>query len=143
MIGMPPFEAEKKENSLKVRNANERQYIKVRRRKPKYKVGQTVRISIQKGKFTRGYNPQQVEEVFKVKSVLTNLPIPLYTIQNYDTNETIEGNFYEHELTPVSKETFAIEKVIKTQRRKGEKFLLVKWRGYKDPSWIKESDLVT
>ena len=142
MIGMTPLEAEKQENSTQVRLANEKRYVKARRSNPKYKVGQDVRISIQKGKFSRGYDPQQIEEVFKIKSISTTLPIPLYTLQNYDSNEVIEGKFYEYELTPVKKETFAIEKVIRTKHKKGEKFLLVKWRGYKEPSWIKESDIV-
>ena len=143
MIGMTPFDAEKPENSLIIRQRNEERFSKIKRRKPKYKIGQHVRISIQKGKFTRGYNPQQQEEVFKIKSISTALPIPLYRLENYDSDETIEGDFYEFEITPVKKETFVIEKVLKRKTEKRKKWLFVKWRGYKNPSWILESDLVS
>ena len=143
MIKLSPLQAEKPENSLKVRHENEKRYVKVRRRKPRYKVGQEVRISIQKGKFTRGYNPQQNEEVFKIKTISTTLPIPLYTLQSYDGDETIEGDFYAHELTAVTKDTFVIENIIKKKKRNGVTWLFVKWRGYKQPTWIRESDLAT
>ena len=142
MISLTPKEGEEEENHSIIRHANEKKYAKVKRRKPKYSVGQTVRISIQKNKFTRGYNPQHQEEVFKIKSISTALPIPLYQLENYDSNETIEGDFYEFEITPVKKDTFVIEKVIKKKKQKGKTLLLVKWRGYKEPSWIKETDLV-
>ena len=112
MIGLTPKEGEEEENHSIIRDANEKKYAKVKRRKPKYSVGQTVRISIQKNKFTRGYNPQHQEEVFKIKSISSALPIPLYQLEDYDSNESIEGDFYEFEITPVKKDTFVIEKVI-------------------------------
>ena len=142
MIKLSPAQAEKKENHPYIRELNELRFSRVKKRKPKYHIGQEVRISILKNKFTRGYDPQRNEEVFKIKSISTVLPIPLYQLEDYDSKETIEGDFYEHELTPVIKETFAIEKVLKKKKQKGKTLLLVKWRGYKDPSWIPESDLV-
>ena len=142
MIGVTPSEAEKPQHHMAIREKNEKRFMKIKRKKPKYSVGQHVRITLLKHKFSRGYNPQQTEEIFKIKSVSTTLPIPLYKLENFDSNETIEGDFYEFELTPVVKETFAIEKILKKKKVKGQQHILVKWRGYKEPSWIPESNLV-
>jgi hypothetical protein len=101
-----------------------------------------VRISISKDKFSRGFQPHFNEEIFKIKTVSTKLPIPTYTLSNYNANETIEGEFYEFELTRVIKEVFEIEKVVKTKKQKNKRFLLVKWKGYKNLEWIPEDDLV-
>ena len=141
-IQMSPREGEKKSNAAKIRYVHEQKYAKVKRRKPKYSVGDDVRISVYKDKFSRGFQRRFTEEVYKIKRVSTKLPIPLYTLTDYGKTETIEGDFYEFELTPVIKEVFEIEQVLRTKKQKNRKYLLVKWRGYKKPEWIPESDLV-
>ena len=54
MIGMTPAEDELPGRTYHIRRKQELHYLKIRRKKPKYKIGQTVRISIMKGKFDRG-----------------------------------------------------------------------------------------
>ena len=65
MIGMSPTEAELPGPTYNIRRKQELVYSKINRKKPKYKIGQTVRISIMKGKFDRGFTPQFKEEIFK------------------------------------------------------------------------------
>ena len=145
MIGMSPAQAENPGNTYLIRRKQEVYYAKNKRRNPKYTIGQTVRISKFKGHFDRGFTQQFQEEIFRIKSISTRLPYPTYELETFDKDETLEGNFYESEITPVDEpEFFAVEKIIrrKTDRRTGEKLVLVKWRGYKNPSWIPEKDVV-
>ena len=103
MIGMTPAEAEKPGRTSAIRRMQEKHYAKVKRRRPKFKPGQTVRISKFKDHFDRGFTQQFQEEVFKIKSVSTKLPIPTYELQTLDGQETLIGNFYANELTKVKK----------------------------------------
>ena len=145
MIGMTPAQAEMPGQTYAIRRKQENYYSKAKRTKPKYSVGQTVRISKFKGHFDRGFTQQFQEEIFKIKSISTRLPYPTYELETFDGDETLEGNFYANEITPVNEpELFVIEKILKkrTDRKTKEKMVLVKWRGYKNPSWIPEKDIV-
>ena len=106
--------------------------------KPKFKVGDHVRISKYKNIFAKGYTPNWSEEVFVVSKIKNTVP---WTYVVSDLNgEEITGSFYEKELQKTSQEKFRIEKVIK---RKGDK-LYVKWKGYDNSfnSWINKKGLV-
>ena len=106
--------------------------------KPKFKVGDHVRISKYKNIFAKGYTPNWSEEVFVVSKIKNTVP---WTYVVSDLNgEEITGSFYEKELQKTSQEKFRIEKVIK---RKGDK-LYVKWKGYNNSfnSWINKKGLV-
>ena len=119
MIGMSPAEAELPGRTYHIRRKQELVYSKIKRKKPKYKISQTVRISIMKGKFDRRFTPQFKEEIFKIKSISTRLPKPTYELETLEQDETLEGNFYESELTPVDEpELFAIEKILRTKKDK-------------------------
>ena len=59
MIGMTPIEAEKKENHSKVRNMIMMYQSKVKKQNPKYKRGQTVRITIFPNKFQGRFEVQK------------------------------------------------------------------------------------
>jgi len=106
--------------------------------KPKFKVGDRVRITRKKGTFEKGYTPNWTEEVFTISEVKHTVP-PTYKIVDYNDSE-IKGTFYEQELQKTVQEVYRIEKVI---RKKGSKSL-VKWRGYDDTfnSWIPTSEIV-
>ena len=99
-----------------------------------------------KGKFDRGFTPRFKEEIFKIKSISTRLPKPNYELETLEQDETLEGNFYESELTSVDEpELFVIEKVLRSKKdnkKRGGKMVLVKWKGYKNPSWTYEKDVV-
>ena len=78
-----------------------------------------------KGKFDREFTSQFKVEIFKIKSISTRLPKPTYELETLEQDETLEGNFYESELTPVDEpELFVIEKVLRTKKDKkwGEKW---------------------
>ena len=100
--------------------------------KPKFKVGDHVRISKYKNIFAKGYTQNWSEEVFVVSKIKNTVP---WTYVVSDLNgEEITGSFYEKELQKTSQEKFRIEKVLK---RKGDK-LYLKLTGYNNSfnSWI-------
>ena len=91
--------------------------------KPKFKVGNHVRISKYKNIFAKGYTQNWSEEVFVVSKIKNTVP---WTYVISDLNgEPITGSFYEKELQKATQERFRIEKVLK---RKGDK-LYLKWKG--------------
>jgi hypothetical protein len=107
------------------------------RPKPKFKVGDKIRITVKKDVFRKGYLPRWTEELFTVSAIQYTDPIT-YKIKDLN-GEEIKGTFYEQEMQKSTQETFRIEKVLKT---KGNK-LLVKWMGYSDDfnSWIDKKDV--
>ena len=136
-IKTTPIEASKKVNEKIVwmnLNGNET----INQIKPKFAVGDKVRITKKKKTFEKGYTPRWTEEVFTVSQVQYTDP-PTYKITDYN-GEEIQGTFYEQELQKTSQEIFRIEKVI---RKRGNKSL-VKWLGYPDSfnSWVNTDSLV-
>ena len=100
--------------------------------KPKFKVGDQVRIS--KGKNAQNWS----EEVFVVSKIKNTVPWS-YVISELN-GEPNTGSFYEKELQKTSQEKFRIEE--KVLKRKGDN-LYVKWKGYDNSSnsWINKKDL--
>ena len=65
-------------------------------RKPKFKVGDRVRISKYNLPFRRGYKPQFTKEVFESVAISSKKP-PTYTIKD-EQDEILRGKFYQKEL---------------------------------------------
>ena len=65
-------------------------------KRPKFAVGDSVRISKTDMPFRKGYKPQFTEEIFTILEVANKKP-PMYTIKD-DQGEVIRGKFYEKEL---------------------------------------------
>ena len=68
-------------------------------RKPKFKVGDRVRISTYDLPFRKGYKPQFSKGVFEIVAISSKKP-PRYTIKD-EQNETIRGKIYQKELIKV------------------------------------------
>ncbi|XP_065223788.1 uncharacterized protein LOC135847968 [Planococcus citri] len=114
-------------------------------KKPKFKVGDYVRLVKGKGTFEKGYETNFTEEVFKVKKVIGH-PLPTYEIEDL-SSEHVDGKFYEVELQKVvfnPDAEFKIDKILRTKGKGTSKQVFVKWRGYPDSfnSWINAKDLV-
>ena len=96
-------------------------------KKPKFRIGDKVRISKYKRKlFDKGFTPNWTEEVFVIDEILHTEPIT-YRVVDLQ-GEAVTGSFYEPELQKTTQEIFRIEEVI----HHGKKRALVKWRGYPD-----------
>ena len=110
-VKMSPNEASKKENEEKVFVNLYGDFIYWKPKKPKFAIGDKVRISKYKRRvFDKGYTPNWTEEVFVVDKVLPTKPVT-YTIID-SMGEEIEGSFYKKELQKAEQQTFRIEKVL-------------------------------
>ena len=133
-IKMTPVEASKMKNESTV-YFNLYGNMKQLSSKPKFKVGDKVRISKYKRKiFDKGYTPNWTKEIFLVDKIQSTNPIT-YRLKDLN-NEEIEGSFHEPEFLKAKQDVFCIEKVVRRDYKK--KQALVKWLGYSDDfnSWI-------
>lgn len=130
---MSPEDGEKPQNQSKVLCAVNTYYTKTigKSQKPKFSVGQTVRIAKLHDKMLRGYQEQFKQEYFKIIAINKRLPIPMYQLRSMDTDEVIEGSFYSNELQPVGDDpVFKINQVLKTRGKGKQKQVLVSWKGF-------------
>jgi hypothetical protein len=132
-IRMNPVEASKPGNSLAVWFNIYGAYLNAKYDTPKYKVGQTVRISKYRSIFEKGYLPTYTEEVFKITEVKIGMPT-VYKLEDMK-GEDLTGIFYEVELSPYNETeetTYKVEKVLGRKTIKGKKYVLVKYKGWPD-----------
>jgi hypothetical protein len=144
-IKMTPFEASKPENREKVyNNLYYKKYQKMANTaptKPKFKIGDIVRISRVKDTFEKGFIDNWSKETFLISKVLNTFPIT-YNIKEMD-GEPINGSYYEQELLKTeSPDSYDIEEVLKTKTVKGKKQYFVKFIGWdkKFNKWISEDE---
>ena len=67
--------------------------------KPKFKTGDSVRISKYDWIFRKGNDSQPTKEVFEIVAI-SSRKLPTYTIKD-EQDEIIRGNFYQKELIKV------------------------------------------
>ena len=128
-IKMSPTEASNKGNEKQVFTNLYKDEIFLRPGKPKFSIGDKVRISKYKRRvFDKGYTPNWTEEVFVIDKVNLTKPVTYNVVDLL--GEKVEGSFYEKELQLAKQQTFRIEKVVRHDNKK--KKLLVKWKGYSD-----------
>ncbi|CAH3016501.1 unnamed protein product [Porites evermanni] len=108
---MTPTEASTKKNESTV-YFNLYADMKQLSSKPKFKVGDKVRISKYKRKvFDKGYTPNWTEEIIMVDKIQSTNPIT-YRLKDLN-HEEIQGSFYEPELLKAKQNVFRIQKVIR------------------------------
>ena len=113
--------------------------------KPKFKIGDLVRISRKDNLFRKGYEMGWTYEIFIVAKVKKTTPIT-YSLKAFD-NELIDGSFYKEEMQKVDKssERYPIERIINKRTRNGVVQYRVKYLGYDHSfnEWVNESDLTS
>ena len=137
-IKMTPIEASKKENELTAWHNLYPDRYKIHNLRPKFSVGDEVRITKKKKVFEKGYTTRWTEEIFTIKKIQNTDPIT-YKLEDLQ-GEEIKGSFYEQELQKTAQQIYRIEKIIKKEKGKS----LVKWKGYSDKfnSWVDNKDLI-
>ena len=130
-IGMSPIEGDKKENEEVLRQRYLERYIKsnLKRRDPKFSVGDTVRIWGERGQFHRGYMEDFTKEFFIISKVLKNLPFPRYIIKEYNGDEVV-GAFFEDELVKYNPGDMYQVQVLKQRKSKRGLEYLVHYVGW-------------
>lgn len=111
--------------------------IKIVRKKPKFKVGQLVRLSRQKLLFEKGYTQNYTFELFRIAQVKLSSP-RTYLLEDL-TGEKIQGRFYEQELQATEyPDTYLLEKIYKKKKNK----FYVSYYGFPGRYWVKKKDLL-
>ena len=134
-IKMTPIQGSKKINEKKIKNI----YNFEKTKKPgKFKIGDRVRISLEKNIFEKGYETNWTQEIFEIYDIKYS-NVPYYYLKDLN-NEKLKGTFYEQELQKTKQDDlYTIEKILKTNKDK----IYVKWRGYDNSfnSWINKNNV--
>ena len=147
---MTPLSADKIRNQAKVRGILRENYLKVKRKKPRYNLGQIVRIKTdakRPSSSTRAYAEQYKLELFRIVRINKTMPVPMYYLKSMDTEEIIKEGFYGNELSAVrlNNNEFKVEKIIRRRKKKrGRGYeVLVKWPGFSERrnSWADEREV--
>ena len=113
-------------------------------KKPRYKKKQTVRIAADKGVFDKGYLPNFSDEIVEISAVKKGRPHTYKLIDH--KGEPFANNFYEEELARTKRNaetSYRIEKILRKRTNKdGTRDFYVKFIGYPENEWIKETDVV-
>jgi hypothetical protein len=117
--------------------------IPKRKLKPKFKVGDLVRVSIGKGIFEKGYIPSWGDQILEIDSIVSKSEPVKYRLAN--RGQLLKRHFYGEELAIARKETDIEKKIEKTLRKRklpdGTLEVLVKYVGIEEPEWIHEDQL--
>ena len=132
-----PEAAENPANHRDIRFEQAGHYSKIKRKKtsPRFKVGQICRVAWDRTVFSRGYGQSFSNELYKISSIKTNLPIFMYKLKPVSLNDDepdLDGSFYENEITEISFEDdyFTIDKIIETYPK--DKTALVSYQDFPD-----------
>ena len=132
-IKMSPIEGSKKINENKIKNI----YNFEKTKKPgRFKIGDRVRLSLEKNIFEKGYDTNWTQEIFVIYDIKYS-NVPYYYLKDLN-NEKLQGTFYQEELQKTKQDNlYTIEKILKTNKDK----IYVKWRGYDNSfnSWINKN----
>ena len=136
-VKMTPIQTSLKINENKIENIYNFEKTK---KLGKFKIGDRVRISLEKNFFEKSYETNWTEEIFEIYDIKYS-NVPYYYIQDLNC-EKIKGSFYVQELQKTNfkkDDLYIIEKMLKT---KGNN-IFVKWRGYSNNfnSWVNKSDI--
>uniref|UniRef100_A0A0A9VUV1 Uncharacterized transposon-derived protein F54H12.3 n=1 Tax=Lygus hesperus TaxID=30085 RepID=A0A0A9VUV1_LYGHE len=107
---------------------------KGKKKQPRFKLGDYVRISKRKAEFEKGYTPSWSTELFKIVRVKRTVP-PTYILEDSE-KKIIAGGWYEEELQLTKyPNVYLVEKIL---RRDGDGRAYVKWLGFdsRHNSWI-------
>lgn len=124
---------EEEEKLVKLLNSSKYDY-----KKPKFKVGDHVRLSKYKHIFEKGYTPNWGVEIFTIDEVQRTKPTT-YKLKDA-RNVPVAGGVYEYELLKVKyPDMYLIEKILK---KRGNQ-LYVKWLGFDNTwnSWIDKTEI--
>ena len=81
-----------------------------KRQKPKFEVGDKVRIGRKKKRFEKGFTPNWTEEIFVVDQVIHSPPVTFKLVDLL--GKEVTGSFYAEELQKTKQEVFRVEEVL-------------------------------
>ena len=74
---------------------------KLKIQKPKFELGDKVRLAYDEFSFRKGYKPQFTDRIYTVEKISTDRPIVTFKIKDSE-NKILDGRYYEQELQKVN-----------------------------------------
>ena len=111
----------------------------------RYKVGATVRVSLQKHAFTRDFDQRWSGEYYIITKRFARDGLPIYKLTDLKERE-VKGTFYQAQLSEISLSAntkHRVETILAKRTRKGRKQALVKWLFWPEEynSWIDSKEV--
>ena len=100
-IGMRPFDVKSSDDQSRAWANQFQSLMKPRRDRPRFKVGDLVRISRSKLLFEKSYSQTYSPEIFKVTTVVPHYPIWTYKLEDLEGHE-VESEFLSSDLSKVT-----------------------------------------
>ena len=127
---LSPAQAENPLNWDKVAAAHAKHYSRIRTKKikPRFKIGDVVRISLKKSKFKRAYDISHSYQRYIVHSIDKKKLVPLYILKN-EHEQVLTGKFYGNQLVKINLETYRAHPLKERNTKKGKEYLL-RFTGY-------------
>ena len=148
-IGMSPAQVSKENESQVFATLYKKKARKLSQKKEmlKFKVGDWVRVSYLKDKFSREYYNSFSGEVYQIVSASLKQGRPSYQLQDY-SGEILDGFFYPEEIQILhipDNPTYRIERIVRsrTNKKNKKKEYLVKWLNWGERwnSWVSEEEI--
>lgn len=137
-IGMKPNQVNKRNEQQLLNTVYNYRHTITNTHKPKFQIGDPVRLSKYKNLFDKGYTPNWTTEIFKIRKIVYTVPIT-YLIESL-SGEEILGTVYAEELQLAKhSDLYLVERIIRKRRDK----CYVKWLGFDSShnSWITKNDI--
>ena len=130
------------DSSIATLNRKYQNRVNKYKRRPRFKIGDRVRVKKSKDTFAKHYDTHFNDEYYQVIQLVKHFPINMYKIESLDRvgdDKIVKGLWYEYQLQKVDQDEHRINHVI---RRRGDQ-VLVNWRGFpsKFDSWIPASSI--
>lgn len=138
-IQMKPDDVNNSNEKQLLNTVYNRKWIITSKTKPKFNIGDHVRLSKYKHIFEKGYTANWTVEVFEINKIQYTNPIT-YKLVDLHARD-VEGTVYAEELQLAKiPEIYLVEKIL---RRNGNK-AYVKWLGFdcSHNSWVNENEMV-
>lgn len=147
MLSCTPAQAETREYQEVVQRSMEKHRMKnlSKRRKPKFNLGELVRVILEKGKVTnRGYTRNFGYKIYKIIGINNYLPIPTYTLESFEDEIPQHGTYYASELqlvVPDPREGWRVREVLDERGRGRNRELHVLFVGFNTPQWVRAANV--
>ncbi len=108
--------------------------------KPKYALGEWVRVSRTKGIFEKGFHPSWTFQIYRVIGINHAKPI-MYQVADF-YGKKMFGSYYETELQKVADANYwPVSEVLEEKTVKGQVYQKAKMIGYEKPAWVLKTDV--
>ena len=134
-IRMSPDEAKLPKNRDRVfRNLYGSRMHELGEQKPKFTLGQKVRIALELGAFDKKYGINWTDDVYTIKEILKTRPLT-YSVMD-ENGHVLKGRYYNEDLQAVHTDLFRVNKILRRKTVKGKRLAFVSWMGSSRNSWV-------